>query len=106
MTEVCAVEITAPDPDWLASFVEGLVADRLCAAGHLSLIRSIYRWQGEVHDISEAHVTLHTVDDRVPEITARTECEHPYEVPCVITTPITGASPAYRAWIIEQTSPA
>jgi periplasmic divalent cation tolerance protein len=85
--------------------VDDLVRDRLSAAGHVVPIRSIYRWQGEVHDITEAHATLHTVDDHFPAIVARTEQEHPYEVPCVISVPISGASPAYLAWIIEQTRP-
>ncbi|MFC4468866.1 divalent-cation tolerance protein CutA [Streptomyces xiangluensis] len=105
MTDVCSVVITAPDPEWLASFVEGLVSDRLCASGHIvEQIRSIYRWQGDVHDATEGHVTLHTRPERVAEIIARTERDHPYEVPCVISTPIADASPAYRAWIIEQTT--
>lgn len=106
MTDVCAVLITAPDADWLASFVRGLVSDRLCAVGHVSPIRSIYRWDGEVHDTGEALATLRTVPDRVPEIMARTRSEHPYEVPSVITLPINDASDAYRAWIIEQVHPA
>lgn len=105
MTEVCAVVITAPDDTWLAHFVESLVVQRLCASGHIApVIRSIYRWHGEVHDTTEAHATLHTRAELVPAIIARTEHEHPYEVPCVISVPITEASPAYRAWIIEQTT--
>lgn len=103
MTDVCTVVITAPDPEWLATFVTGLVSDRLCASGHIQRIRSIYRWQGQVHDTAEGHVTLHTRTECVPEIISRTETEHPYEVPCVISTPVTDASPAYRAWIVEQT---
>jgi periplasmic divalent cation tolerance protein len=33
--EVCAIVITAPDPDWLAEFVRNLVEQRLCASGHI-----------------------------------------------------------------------
>ncbi|WP_425831506.1 divalent-cation tolerance protein CutA [Streptomyces fractus] len=105
MTDVCAVLITAPDAEWLASFVRGLVDDRLCAAGHISPGRSFYRWEGEVHDASEALATLRTVPERVSEIMDRTRREHPYKVPSIITMPINDASPAYRAWIIEQSNP-
>ncbi|MFJ8931772.1 divalent-cation tolerance protein CutA [Streptomyces sp. NPDC102364] len=105
MTEVCAVLITAPDAEWLKSLVRKLVNDRLCAVGHVSPVSTTYRWKGEVHDAGEALATLRTVPDRVPEITARTLEEHPYEVPSIITMPISDATPAYRAWIIEQSSP-
>ncbi|MGH2667614.1 MAG: divalent cation tolerance protein CutA [bacterium] len=30
---------------------------------------------------------------------------HPYEVPGVFALPIVSTSPAYRSWIIEQTTP-
>lgn len=104
MTEVCSVVITAPDPDWLVEFAHHLVSERLCAGSHITVpIRSVYRWQGQVHDAAEAHVTLHTRAEHVSEIVARAEQQHPYEVPCVISSPIMGGSPAYLTWIIEQT---
>ncbi|MEV0443164.1 divalent-cation tolerance protein CutA [Streptomyces spectabilis] len=106
MTDACAVLITAPDAEWLASFVRELVSDRLCAAGNIAPIRSIYRWEGEVHDAREALAILRTVPNRVPEIMERTQSEHPYVVPSIITMPINDATPEYRAWIIEQSSPA
>lgn len=106
MTDICAVLITAPDVDWLTSYVRSLVADRLCAVGHVSPIRSIYRWEGEIHDTGEALATLRTVPDRVPEIIARTQREHPYKVPSIVTMPINDTTPNYRAWIIEQSGPA
>ncbi|MCX4672859.1 divalent-cation tolerance protein CutA [Streptomyces sp. NBC_01381] len=105
MTEVCAVLITAPDAKWLKSLVRNMVTDRLCAVGHVSPVSTTYRWEGEVHEADEALATLRTVPDRVPEIIARTQREHPYKVPSIITMPITDATPAYRTWIIEQSSP-
>ena len=59
--EVCEVIITAPDPDWLVEFTRRLVTDRLCASGHnFQPIRTIYRWQGQVHDKTEGRVALRT----------------------------------------------
>jgi periplasmic divalent cation tolerance protein len=104
MTEVCAVTITAPDAEWLTAFVRRMVEDRLCAGGHITTpIRSVYRWQGQVHDVPEAHVVLHTRAALLPEIIRRTQAEHPYEVPCVVSSPITGGSPDYMEWIVTQT---
>lgn len=111
MEEVCEVVITAPDSEWLASFTRRLVADQICASGHcISPIRSIYRWQGVIHDEAEARVVLHTRTALVPEIIERARREHPYEVPCVIALPIRSGNPAYLEWIlngtVERTSPA
>ncbi|MFI0238322.1 divalent-cation tolerance protein CutA [Streptomyces sp. NPDC016845] len=102
-TEIHTVTVTAPDPEWLAGFVRQLVGDRLCACGHITeSIRAVYRWEGEVHDDREAHVSLHTSAGRVPEILRRVEEQHPYDVPCAIVSTM-NAAPSYAAWVDEQT---
>ena len=99
MDDLCEVTITPPDAEWLADFVRILVQERLCASGHVdSTIRSIYRWQGEIFDKTEARATLHTRLACVDEIIRRTDQLHPYEVPCVVAVPFV-AGPAYLDWI-------
>ena len=103
--ECCEVVVTAADADWLAGFTRTLVEERLVACGHVTgPIRSIYRWQGAVHDEPEARVALHTRRSLVPAIVARAEQLHPYEVPCVIALPLVGGNPAYLRWIADETS--
>ena len=105
MTEICEVVITADSADWLAAFTRRLVEDRLAACGQqVASIRSIYRWQGEVHDEPEARVALHTRVDLVPRIVERADAEHPYDVPCVIALPVVAANPAYARWVLAETS--
>lgn len=102
--ECCEVVLTGPDDDWLAGFTRALVEARLAACGHLSRpIRSIYRWQGRVHDEPETRVQLHTRAVLVDRIVTRARLEHPYEVPCVIAMPLIGGHPDYLAWVREQT---
>ncbi|WP_030159200.1 divalent-cation tolerance protein CutA [Glycomyces sp. NRRL B-16210] len=104
MQPLCEVTITAPDAGWLVEFTRKLVEERLAACGHnLTEIRSIYRWDGQVHDEPEARVMLHTRESLVPEIIELARQKHPYEVPCVISTPITQANSEYQAWIIAET---
>ena len=102
--EVCEVIITAPDEAWLLDFTRHLVEARLAACGHHTAIRSIYTWAGAVHDQPETRVALHTRTSCVPAIIAITKDRHPYDVPCVVTLPITQADVAYRAWILESTT--
>ena len=105
MTEdICEVIITAADSNWLAAFTRQLVHDRLAASGHnIHTIRSIYRWDGALHDDIEARVALHTRRSLVPAITERARRDHPYDVPCVIALPVIDGNRDYLAWILHET---
>jgi periplasmic divalent cation tolerance protein len=104
MTGVVEVVITAADPEWLAAFTRRLVADRLAACGQqVAAIRSIYRWDGEIHDDPEARVALHTRASLVDRIVERANAEHPYDVPCVLALPVAAGNPAYLEWVLKET---
>ena len=103
-TEVVEVVVTGPDAGWLDGLTRTLVEERLAACGHqLAAIRSVYRWEGAVHDEPEARVALHTRMSLVPTIVERADSDHPYDVPCVIALPITGGNPAYLQWVQDET---
>ena len=103
--EVCEVVITGPSQEWVATFTRQLVDDRLAACGHIiNEIRSIYRWEGSVHDEPEARVALHTRRSLVHVIVDRANRDHPYDVPCVIALPIVDANPAYFDWVLRETA--
>ena len=105
--QICEVVVTGPDAEWLAGFTRSLVEDRLAACGHaITAVRSIYRWQGVVHDDAEARVALHTRMSLVPHIVQRAERDHPYDVPCVIALPVAGGNPSYVQWVLAETEPA
>ncbi|WP_433722938.1 divalent-cation tolerance protein CutA [Actinoplanes sp. CA-051413] len=102
--QICEVVVTAADGEWLAGFTRRLVEDRLAACGHqTTAIRSIYRWEGAVHDDPEARVALHTRASLVGRIVARADAEHAYDVPCVLALPVTGGNPAYLEWVLAMT---
>ena len=102
--EFCEVVVTASDAAWLAGLTRTLVEQRLAACGHvIETIRSVYRWEGVVHDEPEARVALHTRRALVPAVVARAGELHPYDVPCVIALPLVGGNPAYLRWIAVET---
>jgi periplasmic divalent cation tolerance protein len=102
---VCEVVITGPSQEWVATFTRQLVEDRLVACGHMiDVIRSIYRWEDSVHDETEARVALHTRRSHVAAIVDRANRDHPYDVPCVIATPIVDGNPAYLDWVLRETT--
>ena len=105
-TELCEVVITAPDPGWLKDLSRKLIEQRLCASAHnFAPVQSIYRWNDEIYERSEGRVSLHTRCDRVTEIVALAEEQHPYEVPGISTRAITGGNPDYLAWIAQEAEP-
>ena len=102
--ECCEVVVTAADAEWLAGLTRDLVERRLAACGHqLTAIRSVYRWEGAVHDEAEARVGLHTRRELVPEIVEHVTAVHPYDVPCVLALPLVGGAPDYLAWVRAET---
>jgi periplasmic divalent cation tolerance protein len=104
MDEITEVFVTAEDAEWLAGFTRRLVEDGLAACGNIVPgVRSIYRWQGEVEEGSEALVILHTRHGLVERIVERANDEHPDDTPQVLAVPTTGAHPGYRDWLLEVT---
>ncbi|MBF6085303.1 divalent-cation tolerance protein CutA [Nocardia cyriacigeorgica] len=104
--EVVDVSITASDADWLAEFTRRLVTDRLAACGNIIPgVRSIYQWDGQVHDDGESLVVLHTRRSLVPAIIERADAEHADETPQVLAVPVVDAHPGYRQWVLDTTAP-
>ncbi|MGR6967799.1 divalent-cation tolerance protein CutA [Geodermatophilus sp. URMC 61] len=102
--DVCEIVVTGSDAQWLSGYTRTLVEERLVACGHqFAAIRSVYRWEGAVHDEPEARVALHTRRSLVPEVVARTAELHPYDVPCVIALPLVGGDPDYLGWVVRET---
>ena len=101
--DLCEVIITAPDGEWLVEFTRSLIEQRLAAAGHHQPIRSVYTWQGTIHDNAETRVTLHTRAALVDPIIEQTNSRHPFEVPGLVAVPLVAASPAYAQWVRDST---
>jgi periplasmic divalent cation tolerance protein len=103
---ICEVVVTADDEGWLLELTRALVRDRLVACGqHLTPVRSVYRWQGEIEESLETRVALHTRSSLVPTVIERVRANHPYDVPCVIALPVEQVDPDYLAWVLESTDP-
>ena len=80
-----------------------LLVDRRLAAcvNILPRVRSIYRWQDRVEEDNEAMMLIKTVEERVDEITAWLEQEHPYALPEVVALPVTAGLSGYLKWVAD-----
>lgn len=104
MTEALVVLVTAPSAEKAAELARAVVEERLAACGNvLPQIRSIYRWQGAVHDEPEALLVLKTTEALFERLRARVVELHPYETPEVLALPVAAGHAPYLAWIAGET---
>ena len=102
--DLCEVIVTAPDGTWLEDLCRQLVSNRLASSAHvIHNVRSIYRWQGSVHETIEARAFLRSRTSLVEALTAYVVERHPYDVPNVTALPIVAGNPDYLDWIRTET---
>ncbi len=102
---VVVVFSTFPSADQAAEVARALVDARLAACVNIvPAVRSIYRWQGDVHDDAEALAIIKTTAEHEGALRARLVELHPYEVPEAIVVPIAGGHAPYLAWVAAQTA--
>lgn len=68
-------------------------------------VTSVYQWQGVVETSREWQCVMKTSGARYNELAQAVAELHPYEVPELIATEIIAGSPAYLAWITQETKP-
>lgn len=99
-TEVVVVLVTGPDPATLATLGERLVGERLAACVNLIPgVRSVYRWEGEVHQDDETLAVVKTTRSAVAPLRERILELHPYDVPEFLVLPVVAGSESYLAWV-------
>lgn len=97
--------MTAPSGEEAATIVNRLVEERLVACGNVVPgLRSIYRWEGEVHDDPEVLVVLKTVEGSVRAVIERSAELHPYDVPEILVLPVNVGYGPYLDWVRNETS--
>lgn len=81
-----------------------LVDARLAAGANVvPEISSIYRWQGEVRERTEAMLILKTSSEMVDEIVDRIRSLHSYECPSIVAVPVSAGNPDYLSWVGRET---
>jgi periplasmic divalent cation tolerance protein len=106
MTDAIVVLVTAPSADKAAELARALVEEQLAACGNvLPGLRSIYRWEGKVHDEPEALLMLKTRASLFEALRERVVALHPYQVPEVLRLDVAGGHLPYLEWIGASVRP-
>ena len=100
---VVVVLSTFPSSEKAAEIARVLVDERLCACVNLvPAVRSIYRWQGAVHDDAEVLAIVKTTAERVQALRDRLIALHPYEVLEALVLPVADGHAPYLAWVTGE----
>ena len=103
MTEVLILLCTCPDTAAARQLAGGLLDRKLAACVNiLPEIRSIYRWQGELHDDGETLMVVKTTRQAYAEVEAWLLQHHPYDVPEVLAIQVPAGSAAYLEWVKNE----
>jgi periplasmic divalent cation tolerance protein len=96
---------TCPDMATATRLAESLVNAGLAACVNIvpGLV-SVYRWEGTIAKDSEVLLMIKTTEERVADVVAHIEREHPYDLPEVIAHPIVAGLDSYLEWVRQCTT--
>lgn len=103
MSVVSAVVTTAPDATVAESIATRIVEERLAACANVVPgITSIFRWKGEVQREAEVLVVFKTTEAGWAALRDRIVALHPYDVPEVLSFPVSAGSDDYLRWVAGE----
>jgi len=103
-SDAIIVFVTAASAEEAAALAKALVAERLAACANIiPAIRSIYRWEGEVQDATEALMVIKTRREHFSALEARVRALHSYSVPEIVAVDMAEGSAPYMAWLRDST---
>lgn len=104
-TDYVLVTTTTDSHEEAVRLATDLVTARLAACAHIQETASTYWWTGQVQHEHEWEISYKTPAVHAAHLQDAILAAHSYDTPQVIVTPILGGSPAYLAWLTEETQP-
>lgn len=100
----CLIYMTAPNEAEAGAIARVLVEERLAACVNImGGMRSVYRWEGEIHEDAEIVLIAKTRRDLVSALTDKVREIHSYDCPCVVSLAVEGGNPDFLDWIDDRT---
>jgi periplasmic divalent cation tolerance protein len=105
LPEQVQLQFTAPSAEEAGRLGRLAVEGRLAACAQVAgPVTSTYWWQGALTSTTEWVCTLKTTSRLVPSLIASLRAAHPYEVPELVVTPLSGGDPDFLAWVMAETA--
>ncbi len=100
--QYCLVLCTCPTDNTATRLAKEIVSRQLAACVNiLPGITSIYSWNGKIETDQEQLLLIKTQSDLATPLEALIKEHHPYELPEIITVPISHGSIEYLHWITQ-----
>lgn len=80
-----------------------IVELKLAACVQIEPIKSVYRWQGMIHEEEEFRLMIKTTTSKSEAVKAFLQTNHNYDLPEYVVVPIIESSAAYQQWVEEET---
>ena len=94
---------TCPDMDVAKKLATLLVQGKMAACINIIPgLTSIYEWEGKLETGTECLLVIKSTKERYPELEKMIHDNHPYELPEIITVPVTGGLSNYLGWVGQQ----
>jgi periplasmic divalent cation tolerance protein len=93
------VLVTAASAREGEAIASALLDAKLAACISMTAIKSMYRWQGEIHTDTEWQLLIKTDLSLFSVLEAKIKEIHSYDVPEIIALPIVAGSENYLNWI-------
>ncbi len=104
MTGFILVYITAKDLEEARNIADTLVKEKLVACANvIPKIESVFWWKGKIEKQDEVAIIAKTREDLSERLIKRVKELHSYEIPCIVTLPISGGNEDFLKWIEEET---
>jgi periplasmic divalent cation tolerance protein len=98
------VYVTTPSREEALRIGRAIVSEGLAACANvIPGMTSVYHWNGELQEESEAVLLLKTRTELASDIIRRVQELHPYDVPGILVLPVEGGSNLFLSWIGEET---
>ncbi|MGJ8653416.1 MAG: divalent-cation tolerance protein CutA [Opitutaceae bacterium] len=89
---------TCENQDVAERLADDIIERKLAACIKLESVRSIYRYDGEIHRDSEIRLCIKFTQSKMHTIEAYIQANHPYETPEWIVIKPTHVSKSYLTW--------
>lgn len=102
-TSMIIVLCTFPDQEKAAQIATEIVTEGLAACANIiPSVRSIYRWEGKIHDEAEALAIFKLKAAGFEKLELAILAKHPYDTPEIIALTVEQATDKYLRWVCGE----